>query len=203
MRLFLGYGVQILLTRFPIKCKLSFLTIVQQRALNKILHLLNNADRINPISEFEVTVLEGEQLEEFELTIARIALEDQSLRFSIMRDQEEFSQNNPNPVTYIDLYIQGYQAASFLYNHVRQYGWPNQDYSLETRESCWIIALHADMSPPLQLFFLESMFRSEDAVEKDLMAHMVDRVLLQHGVPQVYGTQTEPFIALPSLQQWP
>lgn len=77
---------------------------------------------------------------------------------------------------------------------IHQYGWPG--YDLVGEEGChaaWLVVQHAVLEPELQQHCLALL---EQAVQQDqahprMYAYLLDRVLVQKGEKQVFGTQHE------------
>lgn len=73
-----------------------------------------------------------------------------------------------------------------------KYGWLGPDV-VGTRGSItlWGVVQHADQQPKLQEKYLALMRKAVDAgaADKDLLAYLEDRVLVNEGKPQLYGTQ--------------
>ncbi|MFD0537172.1 DUF6624 domain-containing protein [Actinomadura luteofluorescens] len=72
------------------------------------------------------------------------------------------------------------------------HGWPGvAAVGPEAAHAAWLLAQHADRRPRLQRTFLEAMrgaVEAGDADRKDL-AYLEDRVRVNAGRPQLYGTQ--------------
>ncbi|MFA1548226.1 DUF6624 domain-containing protein [Actinomadura chokoriensis] len=75
---------------------------------------------------------------------------------------------------------------------VRRSGWPGiAAVGPEGAHAAWLLAQHADRKPHVQRMFLEAMAEAAergDAERKDL-AYLEDRVRVNAGRPQLYGTQ--------------
>lgn len=75
---------------------------------------------------------------------------------------------------------------------VRRDGWPGiAAVGADGAHAAWLLAQHADRLPDVQRMFLEAMREAVergDAERKDL-AYLEDRVRVNAGRPQLYGTQ--------------
>ncbi|MFB4306599.1 DUF6624 domain-containing protein [Actinomadura sp. GTD37] len=75
---------------------------------------------------------------------------------------------------------------------VRRDGWPGiAAAGADGAHAAWLLAQHADRKPGVQRMFLEAMRDAVgrgDAARKDL-AYLEDRVRVNDGRPQIYGTQ--------------
>jgi hypothetical protein len=75
---------------------------------------------------------------------------------------------------------------------VTVHGWPGRSLVDEDgTQAAWLLAQHTDHDPELQARFLELL---EDAVERDeapaaVLAYLTDRVRVNDGRAQIYGTQ--------------
>ena len=76
---------------------------------------------------------------------------------------------------------------TLLENH----GWPSREIYQESAQTAWLIAQHADNDLEFQKYCLKVL---TEAVEKGRApakerAYLQDRVLVNQGLPQIYGTQ--------------
>jgi hypothetical protein len=77
---------------------------------------------------------------------------------------------------------------------IREYGWPlRSEVGDDGAEAAWLIVQHAVLEPQFQEECVELL---RVAVEKGEaqgwhLAYLQDRVLVQRGEPQIYGTQHE------------
>lgn len=82
--------------------------------------------------------------------------------------------------------------TKWLARAVRRHGWPGvAAVGAEAAHAAWLLAQHADRRPHLQRTFLEALrgaVAAGDADRKDL-AYLEDRVRVNAGRPQLYGTQ--------------
>lgn len=74
---------------------------------------------------------------------------------------------------------------------VGQIGWPTiSKVGKEASDAAWLIAQHADLNVDFQEQCLEAMSSSpEGEVEKEQIAYLTDRVRVNRGQKQLYGTQ--------------
>ena len=73
-------------------------------------------------------------------------------------------------------------------------GWPGRTLVGEAgAEQAWLIAQHADHQIDSQRMFLAALVRAVDAGEAPARhaAYLTDRVAMNEGRPQLYGTQVE------------
>ncbi|TDD91057.1 hypothetical protein E1293_02495 [Actinomadura darangshiensis] len=82
--------------------------------------------------------------------------------------------------------------TTWLARVVRRHGWPGiAAVGPEAAHAAWLLAQHADRRPDVQRAFLALLreaVESGDAARKDL-AYLEDRVRVNAGRPQLYGTQ--------------
>ncbi len=95
--------------------------------------------------------------------------------------------------------------AEKLKQIIRRYGWP--DISLVGKrgaKAAWLIAQHADFDVRLQIRFLRLLQKSvhDGNAPAWQYAYLVDRVRLNSGRPQLYGTQFRTN-KRGTLQLWP
>ena len=80
----------------------------------------------------------------------------------------------------------------WLARTVRRDGWPGvAAVGADGAHAAWLLAQHADRKPAVQRMFLEKLREAVargDAARKDL-AYLEDRVRVNAGRPQLYGTQ--------------
>ncbi|SEF15130.1 DUF6624 domain-containing protein [Jiangella alba] len=75
---------------------------------------------------------------------------------------------------------------------VDEHGWPGSDLvGTDGASAAWVIAQHSDLDPEFQQRALELMRPAAEAGRADLgeLAYLEDRVALNAGGEQVYGTQ--------------
>ena len=117
--------------------------------------------------------------------LLRMADEDQEVRKTIPSPQDSAQWKS---------IIQGDRIhAARLKEIVRRYGWPGKSLVGEkASHMAWLLVQHADFDRDLQdtcLALLSTMTKSGDANPSDL-AYLTDRVLINKGEKQIYGTQT-------------
>lgn len=79
----------------------------------------------------------------------------------------------------------------WLKNVIKKIGWPTiSKVGKKGMSDAWLLVQHADKDPEFQAYCLELM-RSESAkeVRQDLIAYLEDRVRVNTGRKQFYGTQ--------------
>jgi hypothetical protein len=84
------------------------------------------------------------------------------------------------------------ERADRLTEIVAEHGWPTHSMvGTDGGTAAWLIAQHADFDVEYQEQMLELLTAAVDADEADAseMAYLVDRVAVNNGEPQVYGTQ--------------
>ena len=78
---------------------------------------------------------------------------------------------------------------------ISRYGWPSQSMVGERGcEAAWLLIQHADHDPAFQkqgFILLERAVEDKDA-PASLLAYLTDRIRVNDGRPQVYGTQLRP-----------
>ena len=67
---------------------------------------------------------------------------------------------------------------------VSRHGWPTGG---QAARDAWLLAQHADAQVDVQRRFLEAMQLA--GADPKLVAYLTDRVRLNHGEPQLFGTQ--------------
>lgn len=74
---------------------------------------------------------------------------------------------------------------------VRVYGWPLISMvGKEAASAAWLLAQHSDPEPQFQAECLSIMENlSSDEIARDELAFFEDRVRVNQGLPQIYGTQ--------------
>lgn len=75
---------------------------------------------------------------------------------------------------------------------VSEYGWPTKrKVGADGTRAAWLLVQHADLDPVFQRLCLEKMtpFQESGEVMLEDVAYLSDRVLVNEGKPQVYGTQ--------------
>lgn len=74
---------------------------------------------------------------------------------------------------------------------VSEHGWPTRSLvGADGAKAAWLLVQHADLAPDFQRRCLELMQAApEGEVARDHIAYLTDRVAVNSGQPQVYGTQ--------------
>jgi hypothetical protein len=75
---------------------------------------------------------------------------------------------------------------------VTEHGWPRQsEIGEDAATAAWLLAQHADDNPELQKTFHQHMTSATELGEASprLLAYLEDRVRVNAGRPQLYGTQ--------------
>jgi len=74
---------------------------------------------------------------------------------------------------------------------VREQGWPTiSKFGLEASQAAWLIVQHADHDVDFQAYCLELMKNENpDELNPTHIAYLEDRVRVNHGQSQLYGTQ--------------
>ena len=84
------------------------------------------------------------------------------------------------------------QRAKRLFDIITRYGWPDEQMvGTEGETAAWLIAQHTDFDIKLQAHFLKLLrtcVRKKGAPAPHL-AYLEDRVRVNQGRPQLYGTQ--------------
>jgi len=93
--------------------------------------------------------------------------------------------------SYWDSNVDQNNTASLKMIVRRMTGWPTiSDVGAEAADAAWLIAQHADHDPEFQLECLDLMKAApENEVPRPNIARLEDRVRLNMGKPQLYGTQ--------------
>ncbi|MES9603602.1 DUF6624 domain-containing protein [Actinomadura sp. NPDC000929] len=82
--------------------------------------------------------------------------------------------------------------TTWLARAVRRHGWPGvAAVGAEAAHAAWLLAQHADRRPHLQRMFLRALRGAVEAGDADRadLAYLEDRVRVNAGRPQLYGTQ--------------
>jgi len=75
---------------------------------------------------------------------------------------------------------------------IKKYGWPDIELvGKEASKGAWLIAQHADHDVKFQEYCLNLMKEKlkDNKIEPQYFAYLTDRVLVNQGKPQLYGTQ--------------
>lgn len=106
-------------------------------------------------------------------------------------DQQERTGEGLPPGTKLP-FNRDYDRATRLQEIVAESGWPTHARVGEDGgTAAWLVAQHADFDVELQARALGLMRRAADEGEADVteVAYLADRVAVNGGVPQTYGTQ--------------
>lgn len=81
--------------------------------------------------------------------------------------------------------------TEYLRKLVKAHGWPaTSAVGPEASQAAWLLAQHADHDPEFQAYCLDLMKSlPEDEVSLANIAYLEDRVRVNKGQPQLYGTQ--------------
>lgn len=111
--------------------------------------------------------------------ITKMVKEDQDMRMGAQRGEREFDRQ-------ID-----YKNTARLKEIISETGWPNiSKFGEDTSHKTWLLVQHADHDTNFQEECLELMKRlPEGEVSKENIAFLEDRVRVNTGRPQIYGTQ--------------
>lgn len=85
------------------------------------------------------------------------------------------------------------ENTEYMVSLVDEHGWPKiSEVGEDASQAAWLLVQHADHDPDFQARCLELMKTlPEDDVNQIHVAHLEDRVRLNRGQPQLYGTQFE------------
>lgn len=92
------------------------------------------------------------------------------------------------------------QNTEILKQIIHFYGWPNsKDYGEQASSNAWLIAQHSDSDKLFQLQCLSLIISSEELNPemKANIAYLLDRILINLGGKQVFGTQLNNKTTLP------
>lgn len=123
--------------------------------------------------------------------LARMAAEDQRVRQPPEGEPHAFVRR-VDPQTRMEAQRIDVANTARLRAIISQHGWPGRSLvGKEGAHHAWLIAQHADRQLDFQreaLELLADSVRRGDAAERDL-AYLTDRVRMNEGREQVYGTQ--------------
>lgn len=92
--------------------------------------------------------------------------------------------------------LQAIDSANTLWlkKTVERYGWPTRSQvGTEASHAAWLLVQHADHDPEFQRRCLDLMLAAADnEVSKQEIAYLTDRIRMNAGQPQVYGSQYIP-----------
>jgi hypothetical protein len=100
-----------------------------------------------------------------------------------MYDRDQAVRNNPDS-TWADYKAIDTENLSKMKAHTDKHGW---NFQGDNEFKAWVIVQHGDHDPGYQSWVLSKM--KEKSSRKDLMAFLEDRVSVNTGKPQKYGTQ--------------
>ena len=115
------------------------------------------------------------------------SLEEEDQRIAVTGDREKMRPYNERHV-----------AA--LKKIISDIGWPTIDLvGEEASSAAWIICQHADHDLAFQKYCLDLMrpFVAKNKIDRKEYAYLVDRVLINEGKPQLFGTQ------MVDVKDWP
>lgn len=119
--------------------------------------------------------------------LLRMARRDQEARKSWFESMDRHTVENLKRFIQLDLF-----NTRRIKQIINQYGWPGQSMVGEKGcEAAWLLIQHADHDPAFQkqCFILwERAVENKDA-PASLLAYLTDRIRVNEGKPQVYGTQ--------------
>lgn len=112
---------------------------------------------------------------------------DQEARFQVINSQDLNEDLGEQIISQVDQ-----ENLPHLKNIIYQFGWPGfQLVGEEGAEYTWLLVQHCDQDLEFQkecLILLEEAVFKKDAPKKHL-AYLMDRVLVNEGKEQIYGTQ--------------
>lgn len=120
---------------------------------------------------------------------------DQALRGRLDRATAALSSNGKHPKLVDNILLVDRTNTKNLVNYLNECGWPKtSEYGKEVSTAAWLIAQHADAAPDKQKIFLKALTEAHAKGEAESwhMAFLTDRVSVNKGGPQKYGTQFEP-----------
>ncbi|CDR34848.1 DUF6624 domain-containing protein [Criblamydia sequanensis] len=112
--------------------------------------------------------------------------QDQKARFSLMSHKE------PSKELYENIKKIDVRNGKRLKTIINQYGWPGVSLvGLEGASAFWILVQHQDQDVDFQKECLELLKEAVNQYEASLQsqAYLTDRVKVNEGKPQIYGTQ--------------
>lgn len=135
----------------------------------------------------EEPVLEGSGGEDLRAELERRSLLDQQARQAVDGWSDDPRTEQWARVAAVDA-----DNTAWLKEVVERRGWPRQsEVGERAATAAWLFAQHADDQPELQRLFLRHLgdaVRNGEAAP-DLLAYLVDRVRVNDGRQQLYGTQ--------------
>jgi hypothetical protein len=122
----------------------------------------------------------------------RAELERRSARDQEARHAVEGRSVNPRTESWNAVNEVDADNTRWLVDLVTEHGWPREsDVGEEAATDAWLLAQHADSRPEDQRLFHRLMGAAVDAGEASprLFGYLEDRVRVNSGRPQLYGTQ--------------
>lgn len=135
---------------------------------------------MNAISPYDSLIAEVNQMHE----------EDQKVRFEIMNSGDFTNiEERFKPITEMNE-----RHLVRLKTLIEEYGWPQlSQVGKEVATRTWLLIQHGDADLPFQKKCLELIKAAAEQGEaqKSHVAYLTDRILLNEGKPQWYGTQCQ------------
>ncbi len=134
---------------------------------------------------------EAQKNEVYAAKIITLKKKDQALRkeYGEALKTETVTDSVKNAISKMDMV-----HNALLENLVRKYGYPNaSEVGMEATHAFWILAMHQDKNPTFQegvLTWMREAVKRKDALTRDL-AYLEDRVSVNRGECQLYGTQVD------------
>lgn len=83
----------------------------------------------------------------------------------------------------------------------KKHGWPTEEkFGQECAEGAWLIAQHADHNPEFQQECLQELAKLKTTAGLQQYAYLLDRMLVNKGEPQHFGTMNDPHGKLYPIQ---
>jgi len=119
--------------------------------------------------------------------VMEMAKIDQDLRFSAVRARKLSKGNNPVMENYL-IYLADFVHGQRLKSLIRARGYPDsKSFGKAGMEAFWLLVQHQDYDVDLQKRCLKNCDFSKEQSE-----HLIDRIAVNEGRRQRYGTQTTP-----------
>lgn len=115
---------------------------------------------------------------------------DQIMRKTLLERYSDGATLNPEDAAWAEATDNA--SAARMMEVVAEHGWPGQAaVGQDGATAAWLLVQHADRNPEFQRQCLEQMQQSVAAGEASAsnLAYLTDRVRVNAGQPQVYGTQ--------------
>ncbi len=139
----------------------------------------------------------SQKIEKIELSveIAKMVGADQAYRFGGTTAREkgiEWKSISEHPDYQKNLARIDSENAIKIKTIIKKYGWPKiSDYGKYTARNTWLLIQHMDTDVAFQekiLLQMKSLLPKGEVIKSDY-AYLVDRVQVNHGKLQIYGTQ--------------